>query len=205
MRKALFVAVALAAAAVAFSLPRTVNPVADTLKAMIGEKRSSEMGSMTVADLEEAVARLSVAMQQEAWIHGSAMASMMMPGLGQLRNGDALGGSLYLAADIAVKAGAMVGAWFLLPGDVQLNYFTTPISTIETAWRSHTVADYLPSLGVMAAGVLLECVLRGFSASGAARLAERGVADGTVTFEPVLIGSGRGMGFGMRVKRRPGK
>jgi len=55
----------------------------------------------------------------------------------------------------------------------------------------------------MAAGMVLDAVLRHFSAAGAMRLAERKVLDGTVSFEPVLIRSGTGMGFGVRFKSKP--
>ena len=37
----------------------------------------------------------------------------------------------------------------------------------------------------------------------AARLAERKVLDGTVSFEPVLISSGNGMGFGVKFRSKP--
>jgi hypothetical protein len=158
---------------------------------------------MTAADVEAAVARLSVAMQQEAWIRGSAISSLALPGLGQFMNRDPLGGSLYLAGSAAVTVGTLVGAWFLLPADVQGGWFTTPIGALEAAFASHSIVEYLPSLGVMAAGAVVDTVLRCLSASGAASLAERRVRDGTVSFEPVLISSGAGMGFGVKFRSKP--
>ncbi|OHD68639.1 MAG: hypothetical protein A2177_15250 [Spirochaetes bacterium RBG_13_68_11] len=203
MRKILLLGTALLCAVSAFPKPRTFDPVAEALAALASDRGASELGSMTVADVEKAVARLSVAMQQEAWIHGSAMASLALPGLGQFLNRAPLGGSLYLAGSAAVAAGTLVGAYFLLPANVQGNWFTTPIGTIETAFKSNTIVAYLPSLGVMAAGAVVDAVLRCISATGAARLAERKVLDGTVSFEPVLISSGKGVGFGMRFKSKP--
>jgi hypothetical protein len=203
MRKILLLGAALLCAVSAFPKPRSFNPVAEALAALAVDRGASQLGSMTVADVEKAVARLSVAMQQEAWIHGSAMASLALPGLGQFLNRDPLGGSLYLAGSAAVAAGTLIGAYFLLPANVQGNWFTTPIGTLETAFKSNGMVAYLPSLGVMAAGAVVDAVLRCISATGAARLAERKVLDGTVSFEPVLITSGKGMGLGVKFKRKP--
>ena len=204
MRKILLLGAALLCAVSAFPKPRTFNPVAEALAALASDRGASELGSMTVADVEKAVARLSVAMQQEAWIHGSAMASLALPGLGQFLNRDPLGGSLYLAGSAAVAAGTLVGAYFLLPaeragatGSPRRSGPSKPPSS-RTAWST-----YLPSLGVMAAGAVVDAVLRCVSASGAARLAERRVLDGTVSFEPVLISSGKGVGLGVRFKPKP--
>ena len=203
MRKILLLGAALLCAVGAFAKPRAINPVAEALAALAADRGASALGSMTVADVERGIARLSVAMRQEAWIHGSRMASLALPGLGQFLNRDPLGGSLYLAGSAAVAAGTLVGAYFLLPSNVQGNWFTAPIGTLETAFKSNSVVAYLPSLGVMAAGVVVDAVLRCISAAGAARLAERRVLDGTVSFEPVLISSGKGMGFGVKFKRKP--
>ena len=203
MRKIILLGAALLCAVSAFPKPRTFNPVAEALAALASDRGASELGSMTVADVERAVARLSVAMQQEAWIHGSAMASLALPGLGQFLNRAPLGGSLYLAGSAAVAAGTLVGAYYLLPANVQGNWFTTPIDDMEAAFKSNSLVAYLPSLGVMAAGAVVDAVLRCVSASGAARLAERKVLDGTISFEPVLISSGKGIGLGVRFKPKP--
>jgi len=203
MNKIVLVAVALLVAAGAFAGPRTFNPVAEAVAALAKERGDSTLGSATIDDVETAMARLSIALQQEAWIHGSAMASMAMPGFGQFMNHDALGGTLYLAADVAVKAGALVGAYFLLPANLQVNWFTTSFGDLETAYRANSAIDFLPSLGILAAGAVVDRVLGHFSARGAARLAEKNVLDGTMSFEPVLITSGRGMGFGMKFSRKP--
>jgi hypothetical protein len=203
MRTILLLGAALLCAVSAFPKPRTFNPVAEAVAALAADRGASELGSMTVADVEKAVARLSVAMKQEAWIHGSAVASLALPGLGQFLNRDPLGGSLYLAGSAAVAAGTLVGAYFLLPANVQGNWLTAPIGTLENAFKQNSVVAYLPSLGVLAAGAVVDAVLRCVSATEAARLAERKMLDGAVSFEPVLISSGKGMGFGVKFKRKP--
>ncbi|MCX7029917.1 MAG: hypothetical protein NTU62_07315 [Spirochaetes bacterium] len=204
MRKILLLGAALLCAVSAFPKPRTFNPVAEDVAALAADRGTSQLGSMTVADVEKALARLSVAMQQEAWIHGSAMSSLALPGLGQFLNRDPLGGSLYLVGSAAVAAGTLVGAYFLLPPNLRvMNWFTEPIASLENDFEANSVGEYLPSLGIMAVGAVVDAVLRCVSAAGAARLAERRVLDGTVSFEPMLITSGKGMGFGVKFKRKP--
>jgi hypothetical protein len=203
MKSTILFCVALLSAASAVAERRPFHPVAEAVAAIAADRASSELGSLTVAETEAAVARLSVAMQQEAWAHGSALASLALPGLGQFVNRDPLGGSLYLVGSAAVAAGSLVGAYFLLPANVRVNWFTTPIGNLETAFEVNSLLAYLPSLGVLAAGAVVDAVLRCVSASGAARLAERRVVEGMVSFEPVLITSGRGMGLGVKFKRKP--
>lgn len=203
MRKVLLLGAALLCAAVAIAEPRTFHPVAEAVAALAQGREESKLSAMSVSDVEEAAARLSVAMKQEAWIRGSGVASLALPGLGQLLNRDPLGGSLYLAGSVALAAGTLAGAYFLLPDGVRGNWFTTPIGDIEDAFAGHGLVDYLPSLGVMAAGAVADAVLRCVSAKGAACLAERKVLDGTISFDPVLITSGEGLGFGVRFKREP--
>jgi hypothetical protein len=203
MKQIVLVAAALFAAIVAFAGPRTFDPVAEAVASLAKERGDSELGSATIDDVETAVARLSIALQQEAWIHGSAMASMAVPGLGQLMNHDTLSGTLYLAGDIVVKAGALVGAYFLLPANLRVNWFTTSFGDLETRHLANDIVDYLPSLGVLAAGAVVDMVLGHFAARGAVRLAEKNVLDGTKSFEPVLITSGKGLGIGMKIRRKP--
>jgi hypothetical protein len=63
--------------------------------------------------------------------------------------------------------------------------------------------DFLPSIGVLAGGGLIQAVLRGVSSRHAAALAERNIAEGNITFEPKVymlpVGPGA-MGFGMGMK-----
>ena len=154
------------------------------------------------------VSRISIAEQKIHYVQKARMASFLFPGAGQFMAGDAVGGSLFLTGDLLVMAGAVVGAYFLLPSNLQfgsLDYFNTPVSTIDTQWASHTVVDYLPSIGALAAGMLLRGILGYFSAASAGNEARANIADGKVTFTPNFDflergpGMGMGMGFGMRM------
>jgi hypothetical protein len=198
--------------AVAFAAPggRPPNPFlldeaflrAEVDKALAGE-RDTAVGTLTVGQLEELLGRLSVAQQKAAFIARSKAMSMMMPGLGQFVNKDAVSGALFLTADLALIAGTLVGAYYLLPPNVrfdQLDYFNDSYENIRSRWEKHSLVDVLPTLGVLAGGGLLKAILGGISASHAEKLARRNIEEGKITFEPrfLLLPHGTmGMGWGM--------
>ena len=127
----------------------------------------------------------------------------MLPGAGQFMTGDAVGGVLFLAGDIVVVTGTLIGAYYLLPADLQfnsLNYFTSSFATIRKTWEDHSFVDLLPSMGLMAGGFIIKCAIGHFSSAGAARAALRNIADGKVTFAPNLEFMDHGFGMGMRMK-----
>ena len=145
-------------------------------------------------------------MQEAAYVKRSKMASMIIPGAGQFINGEALSGTLFLVADVAVAAGTMVGAYFLLPSELhfdQLDYLNSSHTEIKTAWKTAmenaTLAEMLPLAGVMTGGMLLHHLVSGFSARNAGQLARENIESGKVTFEPKLnFGGKMGMGFSMK-------
>jgi len=134
----------------------------------------------------------------------------MFPGAGQFMTGDPVGGSLFAAADVAVFAGSLLTAYALLPANVQiggtggLDYLNAPLSTIETTWKSHSVLDYLPSVGVLAGGMIVKHLIGLWSSSSAAGLARKNIQAGKVTFEPQILpfmnGGMPGMGMMMRFR-----
>jgi hypothetical protein len=198
--------------AAAFAAPydRPLNPFqldeaflrAEVDQALAGE-RDTAVGTLTVGQLQELLGRLSVAQQKAAFIARSRTMSLMMPGLGQFANKDAVSGALFLTADLALIAGTLVGAYYLLPPNVRfdrLDYFYGSFRSIRDTWESNSFMDYLPSLGVLAGGWLLQAVLGGISAHHAEKLARRNIEQGKITFEPRLLLAPRGhmgMGWGM--------
>ena len=116
--------------------------------------------------------------------------------------GDTLGGWLFVAWDLTVLVGTVVSAYFVLPANVQfgsLDYLNSPLSTIRTAWGTNSIGSYLPFLGVVAGGVILETVLRYVAADNAARTARKNIEEGKVTFQPTLDFMDGGLGFGMQM------
>ncbi len=169
----------------------------------LAAERDRQLGALTIGELQELLGRLSVAQQKTAFIARSRAMSMMMPGLGQLANKDMVGGVLFMTADLAVLAGTVLGAYFLLPADLRfdrLDYFYGHFNDIRDQWESHSFMDYLPAAAVLVGGGLLKAVLGGISAGHAEKLARRNIAEGKITFEPRLTlppHGPMGMGWGM--------
>ncbi|MGA2975535.1 MAG: hypothetical protein ABSF77_09525 [Spirochaetia bacterium] len=205
--KRIIIAAVIAAAfvATAFSQETAAAPISvqQELRAALQELSAAQLGTLTVGDLEKVAERVSIATQKIQYVQKARMASFMLPGAGQFMTGDALGGSLFVAGDLTVAAGTLLGAYFLLPTNVQfssLNWFTAPLSNVRTTFESNSFVQYLPSLGVMAGGMLLTAVLRHFSAGIAARDAWQNIQNGKVTFTPTLGFLDRGFGVGMRMR-----
>ncbi len=186
---------------------RRDDPAKLEVEEILRSEADTVISGMTFADVQDLLGRLSVPMQEAAYVKASRMVSMMMPGRGQFMNDDVLSGVLFAAADLAVAAGTIVGGYFLLPPELQfdnLDYFNTPLSEIKEAWRnaakSATFMDALPTMGVMAGGMILHRLIAGFSAHHAGNLAQDRIDKGIVTFEPITTFSGHGFGrFGFRM------
>jgi hypothetical protein len=163
-----------------------------------------QVGTLTVADLQKIAERINIAEQKVRYVRKARWTSFMFPGAGQFMTGDPAGGSLYLAGDFVLVAGTLVGAYFLLPSDLQfgpsMNYFTDPYNHITAAWGSHSFVDYLPSMGVLAGGFILKHVLGWFSSEDAARRARENVDNGTVTFTPDFDFTEHGPWMGMKFR-----
>jgi len=169
-------------------------------KALAGSQ-GREIGELTVGELHDLLGEVSIAYQKAAFVAKSRAASFMLPGMGQFLNKEPGSGALFLATDLAIGAGTLVGAYFLLPDELQfssLDYFTTSHVTIKERWENQSFVDLLPSLGVLAGGGVLQMILRGVSGSHAAKLARKNIAEGKITFEPkaFMLHAGPGS-FGM--------
>ncbi len=159
------------------------------LDAAASELSSSQLGTMTMSDVEKVAAHVSIAIQKTRYVERMRSASFALPGLGQFMTGDTLGGFLFVAWDVTVLAGTLLSAYFVLPANVQfgsLDYLNAPLSTINAAWNSNSIVSYLPLVGVLIGGTALEMILRFVSADNAAQIARKNVNEGKVTFEPNL-------------------
>jgi len=172
------------------------------LSAALQDMSGTPLGTLTVGDLQKLAGRVSIVVQKIQYVQKVRRASFLLPGAGQFMTGDALGGSLFLAGDLALITGTLIGAYFLLPANVQfrdLDYFHVPLGSIRTAWESNSLTDYLPSIGLLAGGMVLKAVLGHFSAVNAEQEARTSIAEGKVTFTPNLDVFGRGFGMGVRM------
>jgi hypothetical protein len=185
---------------------REAELLEEQLDAVLAGEENTVLGELTVGEAQDLLGEISIAYQKAAYVTKSRTMSLMMPGMGQFMNDDPGMGALFLSLDVLTGVGTLLGAYFLLPGELQfgqLNYFTEPYATIETAWKGQSFVDLLPSLGVLAGGGLVQAILRGVSGNHAANLAEQRISAGEITFEPKLailpVGPGA-MGFGMGMK-----
>lgn len=160
-----------------------LGPGLDVLAAELGDKKLGDLDGPALAAL---ALKVRTAAFEQAYVRHVAAMSFMMPGAGQFATGDAGGGTLFLASHLALAAGALVGSYYLLPADLRfdrLDYLGAPISTIKTSWEGHSVVDYLPAVGIMAAGMLVDMPLRFLAAKGAAADAVAAVKAGKVGLE----------------------
>jgi hypothetical protein len=167
------------------------------LQAMSAE----QLGTLTVEDLVKLAERISVSEQEARYVQRARAASRFVPGAGQFMTGDTLGGALFLGGDIALAAGTLIGAYLLLPANVQfssVNYLDDPIASIRSRWEANSISSYLPSFGVCLGGMILKHILGHFASIEAAKSARKNIADGKVTFTPNFDFLGRpGIGLGM--------
>jgi hypothetical protein len=172
------------------------------LTAALQDMSGTPLGTLTVGDLEKLAGRVSIVVQKIEYVRKVRRASFMFPGAGQFMTGDTGGGAAFLAGDLAIVTGTLLGAYFLLPTNVQfrdLDYFHVPLGSIRTAWESNSFVDYLPSMGLFAGGMILRAVLGHFSAVNAESEARTAIAEGKITFTPNLDVFDRGFGMGMRM------
>jgi hypothetical protein len=168
-------------------------------QAIAAELGGKAIGEFSLNELGPYEMRLRLAAQKDAYVERSAMASMRLPGSGQFKNGDTAGGSLFLAAHIATVAGSLVGEYFLLPANLRfdkLDYLNSSLSDIKTAWGGHSLVDYLPSMGIALAGMIVDGGLKVWSASSAYAEAKASVDSDKAKLRP-LMGPGF-IGMGMR-------
>jgi hypothetical protein len=214
MKTRIVAALMLAAAAAAFARP-AMGPGMDPhrfpiehtyLRAELDSlsNMEGELGALSYGELREQAGRLSVALQKDRFVARSKAMSFMMPGSGQFLNKDYGSGAAFLAADLAVVAGTLIGAYYLLPDDLrfqQLDYFNTSFSTIRDTWEGHSFMDYLPSLGLLAGGGIVKAILGQLSSTHAGKLARRNIDAGKISFAPDLLllpDGGMMMGLGWR-------
>jgi TM2 domain-containing membrane protein YozV len=182
--------------------------VSESFAGFLSEYQDAGLGELTVGETVAIVSRISVARQKLAYVQRARFASFHVPGMGQFMTGDTGAGVAYLLAGLTTGVGSLVGWYLLLPEDLQfgsLDYLNEPFSDIEDAWKGHSLSDYLPSIGVMAGGMLVNGIVRVLSAGAAGKSARRNIRDETVQFEarPFLFLSGpHGPGMGMRMRMR---
>jgi hypothetical protein len=151
---------------------------------------NAPIGEFTLKEIKELNLELSIPFQKMQFVKESKAASAIIPGMGQYMNNDPLGGTLFLVSNIAVITGTIIGAYYLLPDELKfdsLDYFHDSYFTINERWENQSFADMLPSMGIIAAGFVVDGIIRFISATHAGNLAQKNIAEGKIQFEPKLI------------------
>jgi hypothetical protein len=158
--------------------------------AILGKIGDSPVGELTLFEMKALALDLSIPWQKIQYVKDSKMASAIFPGMGQYMNDDALNGTLFLITHLTVTAGTLIGAYYMLPDELQfdqLNYINDSYSTINGRWENQSIKDMLPTMGVLAGGFIVNAVVRYLSSVHAEKLAQKNIADGKIQFEPKLI------------------
>ncbi len=142
----------------------------------------------------------SVAMQESMYVRHAGASSFLVPGAGQFMTGQVGAGALHLGAELLIAGGAFAGMYFLTPDELMDHSLTRDErhALMASYLTPERIGELLPGMGVAAGTWVLSMVNRSLAAKGAVRGALANIADGTVSFEPV-IGLGR-LGGGFRVR-----
>lgn len=183
--------------------------------AILETKGNYPVGEFTLSEMKDLALDLSIPFQKIQYVNESKTASAIFPGMGQYMNDDPMTGTLFLVSHLTVTAGTLIGAYYMLPNELQfsnLNYISDSYTTINERWENQSIKDMLPTMGVLAGGFIVNSVIRYLSATHAGKLAQKNIAEGKIKFEPKLIlpvfgysegngshqsdfGFGMGMGF----------
>ncbi len=157
------------------------------LSSLLEPREGVAVGDLKVRDVRELLAESSVRIQEVQFVTDVRRISWFMPGAGNFKAGDKQSGAAYLTANIVITAGTLVGAYFLLPSELRFDhtdYVGDSYQEIETAWKSQSLTDFLPSIGVLAGGFAVRALLGYFASQSAERAAIEGIRDGRIRFEP---------------------
>ena len=166
-----------------------------TIKSELGDR---DFGNLSIAQLSPYWTRLNLALSKDQYLEQTSKMSMIMPGAGQFKNGDTSKGIGFLSLHLATVAGTLTSFYFLLPADIRfdkLDYLDTSLKGIHDAWQAHSINDYLPSMGALLVGGILDIGIRLWASHDAYSGAKAVIESGKAELKPVL-GPGY-LGFGM--------
>jgi hypothetical protein len=166
--------------------------------AIKSELGSKPLGELSLDQLTPYWNRMEVAAEKDRYLASTTFMSLGMPGAGQFRSGDALAGAGFLSLHLGVIAGTLTGFYFLLPADLRfdrMDYLHNSMASIGDTWRSHSIADFLPSMGIAVAGAIVDAGVRVWSARSAYEDAKSAIDTGKVHFEPIAVPGFLGMGM----------
>ncbi len=162
-------------------------PYNSEIEQFIAERPAVSVGDITLGEMRELGARLSVVAQEESYVRSARHASQAMPGAGHFMIGENGRGAAFMTGAVLVVAATVVGAYLVLPDEVQfheLDYINDSFSDIERAWRGESIASVLPAFGVLLAGGAVHGLLGALASGDAEERAREQIVSGKTRFEP---------------------
>jgi len=179
-------------------LPMPGPYVKAELESVKSDLSNKAIGELTIAELSPYWDKLNTAQSKDVYLKQAYRMSFFMPGAGQFRDGEIAKGFGFSALNLTVMTGTLVGFYYLLPADLRfdkLDYFNTSFRKIDDTWNSHTLNEYLPSMGMMALGCILNFGIRAWSAEDAYAGAKTAVDSGKAKLELSIAPGYFGMGM----------
>jgi len=153
----------------------------------LADNESATLDELTIGDLRELGAELSVIAQEEDYVRRARQSSRFIPGAGHFMIGEGGRGAAFVTGSVLITAGTLVGAYFVLPDGVQfgeVDYINDSFREIGTAWRAESFASILPAVGVLIGGGILNAILGEIASEDAEKRARLQIQTGERTFEP---------------------
>ncbi len=201
MKKIFFLAIAVLTGFTLGAQPHQRGLSAEDILEAVPSIADKTMEQLTISEHLAVAAQISLENQKNAYVHRAAMASFVLPGLGQLKTGEVLPGVLHLSAEAVIIGGTLTGLYFLVPADLQQWNLTREErhNLMRTYMTPERIGEILPAAGVAAGGFVLSVVNSIIASNGAADHAQTNIDSGDVTFEPyVNLGSIIGIGGRLR-------
>ena len=168
---------------------------AEGVDAWAQARSSLKTSDLTVADWKALAEAESVERQERGYVMGASVSSFLLPGLGQFKVGDPLGGTLNLVGHVALVGGTLYGAWLLMPADIK-NADRDQRREKFGATLFSDPAQVAPVVGIVVGGVALSIVQRFWASGDAKAQALSNLESGKVVFEPQFD---HGFGFRLRM------
>ena len=99
--------------------PRMTGLTPEDIMSAVPSIADKTIDELTITERLAIAAQISVENQKSAYVHRTAMASFVFPGIGQLKTGEILPGVIHLTAETAIIGGTLAGLYFLLPDDLK--------------------------------------------------------------------------------------
>ena len=161
-------------------------PYNEAIEEFFSDRESEAIGELTVGELRELGAQLSVVAQEEDYVRRARQSSHIMPGTGHFMIGEGGLGAAFTTGSIVVMAGTVVGAYMVLPDAVQfdeLDYINDSFRDIGQAWRGESISSMLPAFGVLLAGGIVHGIIGEIVSNDAEKKARKQIDSGEKRFE----------------------